>query len=151
VGGAAQRLLKMKNLLNRQSDALSALVDFERVAYLTLALREYRSGSQRALRYPIVHGTLVGSDWQVTMDNPFALGQMARLVGFDGIELTSTPYLAWGTRVERLRNAEIRATLEPWDAKFLAAVRDGFNATATRRMLRYPGVPSKPVALSGAT
>ncbi len=140
----------MKNLPKRQSDALSTLADSERVAYLTLALRDYRCGSQRALRYPIVHGTLVGSDWQVTMDNPFALGQMARLVGFDGIELTSTPYLEWGTRVERLRNAEMRATLEPWDAKFLAAVRDGFNATATRRMRQHPGVPCKSVDPAGA-
>lgn len=141
----------MKNLPTLQSGALSNLVDSERVVYLTLALRDYRCASQRALRHPIVHGTLVGAYWQVTMDNPFALGQMSRLVGFDGIELASTPYLEWAARVERLRNAEIRATLEPWDAKFVAAVRDGFNATATRRMLRYPGVPSKPVALSGAT
>lgn len=149
MDGAAQRLPKMRNPPKRQSNALSNLIDSERVAYLTLALRDYRCGSQRALRHPIVHGTLVGADWQVTMDNPFALGQMARLVGFDGIELASTPYLEWAARVERLRNAEIRATLEPWDAKFLAAVRDGFNAIATRRMLRHPGVCCKTVALSG--
>lgn len=140
----------MKNLPKRQSDALYNLSDSERVAYLTLALRDHRCASQRALRHPIVHGTLVGAYWQVTMDNPFALGQMARLVGFDSIELASTPYLEWAARVERLRNAEIRATLEPWDAKFVAAVRDGFNATATRRMLQHPGVPCMSVEPSGA-
>jgi hypothetical protein len=106
------------------------------IGYLTLSLRGHRCGSQRVLSHPVVHGTLKGGDWVVTMDNPFALGQMARLGGVDSVELVSTPYVAWSTRVEQLRNPELRCMLEPWDAKFLAALRDGFNSWSTRKRLK---------------
>jgi hypothetical protein len=112
------------------------------VAHLSLTLQEYRFGFQRVLRHPVVHGTLAGNGWLVTMDNPFALGQMARLGGFDCIELLSTPYVEWSACVECLRNEELRAMLELWDAKLLAALRDGFNSTSTRRKLGRFAVPA---------
>lgn len=105
------------------------------IGYLTLTLRGHRCGSQRVLSHPVVHGTLKGGDRVVTMDNPFALGQMARLGGFDSIELVSTPYVGWSVPVETLRNAEMRCMLESWDAKFLTALRDGFNSCSTRKRL----------------
>lgn len=79
------------------------------------------------------------------MDNPFALGQMAWLGGFDCIQLVSTPYVEWSACVECLRNNELRAMLEPWEVKFLAAPRDGFNSTVTRRKLGRFAVPARRV------
>lgn len=117
------------------------------VAHLSLTLQDHQCGVQRNLRHPVVHGTLEGNGWLVTMDNPFALGQMARLGGFDCVELVSTPYVEWSACVECLRNKELRAMLEPWDAKFLAALRDGFNSTSTRRKLGRFAVPARGVAV----
>jgi hypothetical protein len=99
-----------------------------RTAILTLEPRYHRSGSLRRLKKPVIHGTVTIGSWPFTMDDGYVVGQMARLMLADRIELR----VAGATKGIDLHSAyqhELLRLMKPTEVRFATLVRSGFEAT----------------------
>lgn len=121
------RTATMKSMTNKIGNATSQTLELEpgQVAVLRLRLRMFRALRARPLKKPIVQGTLKMGEWEVTLDNPYALGCLARIAYAKSIRLVS-PCTGGGVKVEAALNEELQTMLLPMEAAFVASVRDGF-------------------------
>jgi hypothetical protein len=98
-------------------------------ATLALCQTYAKAGSTRALKAPIVHGTVrTPSGWSMTLDNPAALGRVCRAMHIQQLFLdtSATPIAVVGRDEEATQDVLQEQGLNPPQALFASLVAAAF-------------------------